>query len=212
MRIKVEFDTRGVTRWLDDVQKRQIPFASALALTRLAEAAKAEMPQTLERILEAPKPFTTKSGVFVQRATKTSLASVVGFKDRQAAYLAPLLDGGRRKLKPAEQRFMGRPFVPGPGVRLDRYGNVPKALLVRILKAVQAKAPLSDGRVVFMLPSGVFARRRQSQRIEPLLFFADTQPTYKKMIDLAEIVGDVVQRRGQQEFSRALSQALRSAR
>jgi hypothetical protein len=212
MRIDVQFDTAAVTRQLTRLQREQIPFATALTLTRLADAAKKAMPAELERILDRPKPYTTRYSVYTERATKTKLYSVVGFKDRQAAYLEALLTGGRRKLKGSEQRFLGRPIVPGPDVRLDRYGNVPGPTLIRILKAAQAKAVMPDGRFVFVTDAGVFARKARSRQVQTLLLFADSQPVYRKEIDLEKIVGKVVRRHAQAEFNKALTQALRTSR
>lgn len=210
MKIDIKFDTRAIERELTDLQRKQIPFATAVTLTRLAEAVKAEMPAVLERELDRPKPFTTRFSVYTQRATKSNLYSEVGFKDRQAAYLAALLAGGARKLKTAEQRFLGRPIVPGPDMRLDRYGNVPKATLVRILKAAQSKTYMPDGRFVFVTEAGVFARK--GRKVQTLLLFADSRPTYRKTIDLEKVATKVVQRRAQAEFDRAMAQAMRSAR
>jgi len=210
MRLDIQFDTRQIERQLTDLQRKQIPFATAVTLTRLAEAAKKEMPAVLERILDRPKPYTTRTSIYTQRATKSKLFSVVGFKDRQAAYLEALLSGGQRKLKGNEQRFLGRPIVPGPDVRLDRYGNIPRPTLVRILKAAQSKSYLPDGRFVFVTDSGVFARKARS--VQTLLLFADSRPSYRREINLEAIVGKLVQRRAQAEFNRALAEALRTAR
>lgn len=210
MKLDIRFDTRQIERQLTDLQRRQIPFATAVTLTRLAEAVKAEMPAELERVLDRPKPFTTRTSVYAQRATKTRLYSVVGFKDRQAGYLAALLEGGARKLKTSEQRFLGRPIVPGPDMRLDRYGNVSKATLVRILKAAQSKSYMPDGRFVFVTDAGVFARK--GRKVQTLLLFADTRPTYRKTIDLEKVATRVVQRRAQAEFNRAMAEAMRTAR
>lgn len=212
IRMNVTFDARQVKRFLSDLEKKQIPFATAQTLTRLAEAVKQEMPAELERALERPKPFTTRNSMYVQRASKSKLVATVGFKDRQAAYLDALLRGGQRKLKGNEQRFLGRPIVPGPDVRRDRFGNVPRQTLVSILKAAQAKRVMPDGRFVFVTENGVFARKPRAKQIQALLLFADKRPTYSKQIDLAKFGRKVVQRRAQAEFNRALAEALRTAR
>lgn len=212
MKIDIRFDTSQITRQLTDLQRKQIPFATALALTRLAEAVKDEMPGELSRVLDRPRPFTTKNAIYTQRATKSRLYAVVGFKRIQARYLEALIEGGRRELKGSEQRFLGRPIVPGPDIRLDAYGNVPRATLVRILRAAQSKTYLSDGRFVFVTNDGVFARRKGKRTVQSLLLFADRRPVYAQTIDLQGVARRVIARRGQAEFNRALVQALRTAR
>lgn len=212
MKIDIRFDTSQIERQLTDLQRKQIPFATAVTLTRLAEAVKDEMPGELSRVLDRPKPFTARNSIYTQRATKSRLVAVVGFKRIQARYLEALIEGGRRDLKGSEQRFLGRPIVPGPDVRMDAYGNVPRQTLVRILRAAQAKAYLPDGRFVFVTDEGVFARKKTSRTIQTLLLFADTRPVYTQTIDLHGVARRVIARRAQAEFNRALVQALRTAR
>ena len=56
--IDVRADIKGAVKYLNRVQRKQVPFATALALTRTAQdVAKAETAQ-ISKKLDRPTPFT----------------------------------------------------------------------------------------------------------------------------------------------------------
>ena len=93
--IKVEI--RGLDKTLAHIagMQKQVKFAAAVALTRTARAVKDAMPDVMNRELDRPTPFTTR-GLFVTPARKDKLQAVVGFMERQAAYLKYQIAGGTR--------------------------------------------------------------------------------------------------------------------
>ena len=133
--INVRSNVRKWERGMTAIQRRQVPFALAKTLTDTAGDVKKNFPRTMQRRLDRPTPFTMR-GMFVRRATKTNLVSSVGFKDIQAGYLDKPERGGVRKPK-------GRAIVLPAGQKVNRYGNIPKGAIRRIL----ARADTFSGEV-----------------------------------------------------------------
>lgn len=122
----VKADIKEVTRYLDNVQRKQVPFALARALTQTAwDTSKAEAAE-LDRIFDRPTPFT-KRAFTVRKATKTSPTATILLKPKQADYLHYQITGG---LRLPERRAIPIPVK----ARTNRYGNRSRGLIDRLLR------------------------------------------------------------------------------
>ncbi len=205
--LNIRSDLDKVRRHLEKVQA-DVQKASARALNNSAFRMAREIGDEVAGAIESPTAFTRKSMVVARKASDGDLSAEVRMKDIQARYLGPLLSGGARVLKPVEQKFMGRSFVPGPGLPLNANGNVPKATLLALLAAVRSGGKgRYKGAVVFLAPSGIYAREGR-QRV-PLLLFTRAAPSYRKRIDFEWIARSVGERVLAEEFERAISSAIR---
>lgn len=155
--ISVKADIKEVERYLTRIEKKQLPFAAALSLTKTAQhVQKKTIPRILSRIFDRPTRFTLR-GFYVIPAKKTNLTAVVQIKDgvtRQPGrggkigtpafnYLKPQIEGGRRRAKSHEKqlRRMGilgpdEYTVPGEEMRLNKFGNLTGATYSKILADV----------------------------------------------------------------------------
>lgn len=151
MQITAEMDTRQLESTLEGWEKKQLPFATARALTQTAGLIKQALIGSMETSFDNPTPFTLNS-LYVKPATKTNLKAEVGIKNMpgnsgstpQSSYLQPEVQGGRRPVKRMEFLMRskgvlpkGMMVVPGEGATLDRYGNVAPSMRVQILSALQ---------------------------------------------------------------------------
>lgn len=131
-------------------QREQLPFATALALTRTAQAVKTAEVAEMQRVFDRPKPYTLNS-LYVRPATKVRLQATVKLKDDAAGgtpaakYLGAEIAGGTRLQKRFERALILRGLmpansyaVPGRGVRLDQYGNISAGTILQILSALGA--------------------------------------------------------------------------
>ena len=118
-------DVAAFARQLDDVMRRQLPFAVARALTETAKKAADAERDEMRRSLDRPTPFTLRA-IAVRPATKANQTAVVYIQPLQAAYLAPVIRGGQQAL--GDKRAILSP----KNVRLDAYGNIPRGLLARL--------------------------------------------------------------------------------
>jgi hypothetical protein len=155
-----------------DMGRRQLRFATAVALTRTAQDVKIAEVDTMRRVFDRPTPWTLNS-VFVKPATKAELSAVVWLKDvatdgtPATKYLAPEIEGGGRNLKGFERLLMrkgllptGWMAVPGAGAKLDAYGNMSRGQIVQIISALQA-----FGEVGFNANRTKGSRQRRGSRL-----------------------------------------------
>jgi len=135
---------------LTHLQREQIPFATAYALTQTAKKAQAEVEREVPRVFDRPTPFTQKP-VRTKPATKRNLTAEVLIKDYAAKgnaavkWLIAEIKGGPRRPKGFElllQRAGVMPAgwyaVPTKYAPLDQYGNVPGSRINAILSQLQA--------------------------------------------------------------------------
>lgn len=100
---------------------RQIPFATARALTDVARQIRDAQQTAIQRTLSNPTPFTVGS-VRASGANKQRLVARVFVMDIAAAYLSPFEIGGVHYLK-------GKALLNPKNIRLNKYGNLPRTKL-----------------------------------------------------------------------------------
>ncbi|MCK8784129.1 hypothetical protein M0638_07035 [Roseomonas sp. NAR14] len=150
LRIDVRADIRSFERTLDNVQRRQIPFATANALNATARAVQAEERRELPSVFDRPTPFTLNS-IGIVPARKDRLEARVFVKDKQASYLGLQETGGTRL--PAK-----RALVLPARITLNTYGNMPKGAIKRAI----ARRDVFVGKVKGM--AGIWQRPKDGQR------------------------------------------------
>lgn len=150
IQISIKSDLEAtVSRWAR-VAGDQMPYATAVALTRTAKAAKEEIERKLPSLIDRPTPYTMR-GFRLYPATKRKLVAEVDFRPAFGKgtsardYLAPLVYGGERKLKAFERSLAGTGLLPsqymalpGSAAKLDAYGNMAQSQIVQILSYFKA--------------------------------------------------------------------------
>lgn len=69
--ISVKADVKEVTRWLTDIEKRQIPFATRLALMDTAKHLASDvLPKDMQQIFDRPTQWTLRGSMRTSRAGK----------------------------------------------------------------------------------------------------------------------------------------------
>lgn len=222
MEIVIKTDLRAFTAGMKDLAKRQIPFATATALTAVAGHAGLAWQDEMRHKLDRPTPFTL-GAVAVKPARKANLTATVYLKDVAAAYLEPFVDGGTHFLG-AKKGLLTPKDVP-----LNAYGNLSKGRLA----ALKAKGnvfigpvKLKDGSTINGVwqrsaPAKVGKRRRgqpamvandkQSGSLKLLIRFSDPQ-TVKQRLDFKGRTLAAVQANFEAEFTKAFALALATAR
>jgi len=202
-------------------QRKQIDFASAVALTRTAglsrDAVRAQMPKDLDR----PNNFTLNS-MYVVPAKKNNLVAYVRIKDDgdrgapAAKWLTPQIEGIARKNKGSEKRLRSKGYLPsnkyvapGKGVKLDRYGNITRRTMTSIIQGLEA------GSKYFIVgnpdnPVGI-AQRLSRKNVKMVLAFV-SRPNYKKRLDFYGVGYKAADRSIEAEFQKAYAKALATAR
>jgi len=216
---------------LDKVQRDQIPFATALALTKTAQRVKdAEIAWMQGGIEGNATPWTLKS-LYLKSAKKNKLAegARVWFKDNATSgtaagdYLKPQVYGGKRDAKPGERAVRGRHaigngrfLVPGRMTPKNAYGNVSgaKAAIKKILTDLREGGDRKKGYFAGTpkgrtSPAGLWQRKGKKLR----LYAIETgQPQYRAKFDFFGLANKTVAKFYDYEFAQALSHAMRTAK
>ena len=208
--IKSELPT--AIKWTNE-HTRQLPFSIAQAMTASAKGLAAipgskqksainALAGSSKRFLDRPKPQTS-TGFFATTANKRTLQVLITPKDKpwdRNRYLSGNILGGQRAPKPYEIAFAaqskgqipsGTRFVPTGAVKPDRYGNVSKANLRKILDNVGSGnrtgsnvfigKPVGCGR-----PLGVY-RRERCFKLRPL-FLVNNSQNYKALFPAVRVI------------------------
>lgn len=113
-------DLKDLSKQLQNI-KKQIPYATAQALTSVArqiqEAEKAQM----RKVLENPTPFTVNA-IGSIGARKDNLVAKVFMRDIAAGYMDPFEFGGKHKLNSSA-------LLNPKDIKLNKYGNLTKGKL-----------------------------------------------------------------------------------
>lgn len=155
LRLRVTTNRLAVERALSDFAQRQVPYATALALTATAKAIAAAELREIANVMPTATRFTL-GGVGVTPAKKQRLEAVVFVKDIQAAYLKPYVTDGRQVL------FGSRRAQPVPiKIATDSAGNIGRGRLKRMI----GKSDVFVGAITFPKSgetiSGVWQRPRR---------------------------------------------------
>jgi hypothetical protein len=117
IRINVSSDVARLTSHLRQLEAKQIPFATASALTAVAKQAQASETARLPNIFDRPTPFTMRA-IGITAARKSDLTASVFVKPLQARYLELEETGGVRKA------VSGKSLPVPMGIPLNTYGNI----------------------------------------------------------------------------------------
>lgn len=192
--INIKSNVREVTRTLNRIQKKQIPFATSLALNKTAEFTATNLNNDTRRYFETPTPFTQRSFNY-KRSNKRNLTARVFAKPRQTQYLQYQVYGGTR-------RPTGRALLLPEDIRLNKYGNIPRNAIQRLL----ARKDTFSG-TVRGIP-GIWQRRNGLR----LLVAYEPKATYSPVYPYERLTRTYVDRSIEPFFRTALTRALRTAR
>lgn len=220
--INISTDLDKLTRWARALAADQVPFATALALTRTAADAATELAREMPQLLDKPTPFTLKAWS-IKRADKRTLTATVFAKDAQAKYLQWAVYGGDRKPTKVALKLPS-------AIKVNEFGNIPRAELKRLIElakegkrltrarakrtGVSAQVDLFYGDPGNGMPVGVYKRvpNGQHHRLIPLVVFPRQSAHYRQRFPMRAIVDRVVRARFADHYAAAWAQAMRSAR
>jgi len=171
MPASLKVDTRDIDRamrGLSEKAKKQIPFATAVAITRTAKAVEKGLQKELGDTFDQPSRYITR-GTFATKANKQTLSATVGMRDQSARgaspaqYVKESFGGGARGMKPYELAMQsmgalpaGYRAVPGAGIKLDKSGGPNRKALTEIFGALKRGARVYAGRGKNMRQEGYF--------------------------------------------------------
>lgn len=224
-------------RTLSDIGQKQLPFATALAITRTAKSVEQRLLADMSSAFKPASPYVAHS-TFSTAATKQNLTATIGLKDiKPASGTAPSVllkehfSGGLRGNKPFEKAIAslgglptGWRAIPGSGISLDAYGNPSRREIGEMLGALRSHLQIYKGRGKLMTLTGFFVvpvgaqsnlspgiYKRLDRTIKAMFIFVQSA-RYRKVIDFERSAAEVVAREFQPTFDKAFRDAIRSAR
>lgn len=217
MQINVSSNIKEVTRGLNAVQRKQIPFAASLALNDVAFEAGPKgkvLAEKADKTFKGGATRFTQRGFKVKKATKRDLTAEVFVDKNQAQYLRFQIYGGTRF--PLHKALM----ISTDKTRLNRFGNITPATYKQLInnktKYFKGVPKGKSGQNY----EGIWERYGRSkrypggQRIRMVARYVD-KAQYRPLFPFAETTQGVVfsQQSGiAVRFRKRLAQALRTAR
>jgi len=129
--VKHLFDAKTYKRMIND------------ALEETAKKAKVELQEEMTKVFDRPTRWTLNSAYYKRNFNNLSIEFQL--KDKADRYLFPQIEGGSREQKRSEKHLerlagsgMKLYWVPGAGVKLDKYGNVSGGQITQILSGLKA--------------------------------------------------------------------------
>lgn len=237
--IKIDFDLKQFNQAMSDLEKRQLPFAIASALSKTAVEAKNEVIKEMKKVFKNPTPYTLGS-VYTRPARKTNLEALVWLKDSggkgipATKYLWVQVFGGKRAQKRHESALTraglipaGRGTVPASGARVNAYGNLPGSTYTSMLSYLKASRDEMQNRTKrsarkagsrraawWMLKKNdqpVAIMRKQGKKSIPYMIVTSNL-TYRKRFDFIAICKKVHAQRFNAIFGEELAKAIRTAK
>lgn len=154
---KTTIDARAFVKDMSDIEKLQFPYACMQTLNEAAFDVRTIWEEDIPQVFDRPTELTRKA-VQYKKATKQNLVAEVFLRNEAsggtppARYLEAQVIGGQRRAKPFENLLRragvlgANEFaVPGKGVKLDAFGNLPKGMVTAIVSDVGAhRDPLQN--------------------------------------------------------------------
>jgi len=190
-----------VIQGLNDLEKKQIPFAISKALNDTAFQAQKALTAQLIKKLDNPTPFTRKA-IRVRKATKSRLYAEVYVNEVQAVYLGRLYYGGVEKPK---KRAL---IKPTKDLKLNKYGNIANKKIQKLLNNPKYFAGTVEGKGGKR--SGIF-RRYKNGRIKQIIMWVEKKEQ-KKRLEFDKTIEGIVRNNLDDNFAKALRFAIETMR
>lgn len=223
MQMSVLADTKQLTKHLNKIQRKQIPFATMRALNDVAFDSRSFIQKSLPRRLDRPTGNASKGtggiigSVQVQKSKKKNLVATVGFaglgfkstkwSESPAKIMKRHILGGTRS-----PQGKAIPVPIARNLKLNKFGNMPRTKIKTLLaKPDKYFSGQPKGR-----DAGIYERIKRTKRKpgklkmlitwEPTTQYQGGRFPFRKIVELA------VKKKYRMRFDAALNNALRSAR
>lgn len=200
--------------------RKQIPFATAQAMTAVVRKIEDAQKVTMQRNLDNPTPFTVKS-VKSRGARKSDLKAKVFVMNTAAAYLEPFEIGGVHKLN-------GSALLNPKDIKLNKYGNLPRNKLSSlkskentfigdvggvngVWQRKKAKKGKKGRKRLQRSPNGTRRDKNKQPMPKLLIRFGDALPV-EPVLGYQDRAMKMTQALLPQEINRAIAEAIRTAR
>lgn len=198
-------------RFMTNVQKKQIPFATAQAITSTLHVARKDVTSQLIKDIDRPNPWT-KRAFRVEGAKKTTLRGRLFILPDQIKYLKYQIYGGVRLPKGTALAMKPAKHMPGD-LKPDKYGNITRSKQARAQLARGAFSGVVNGVAGIWMPPKMTktGKRRKGSRMKLLLAY-ERQAVYRPRFRFFERGQNSIRVNWPREFNKSFKRAIRSAK
>lgn len=205
--ITVDVDWTPLSRYLDDMRRRQLPYVTAASTTKLAQLAQADVRSSLGSRFTMRSQWISK-GIRIVRAEKKDWPAVQAIVGTLDWFMLPQETGAKRVPEGSRQHLP----VPASGIRPTKETKIPRSKF--------PKALLSGGRskrraFIRKLPGGVHAgqiavlRRTGTGRYPvQVLYLLESETKGKKRLGMQATVTATVRSNHARIFNEVMERAL----
>lgn len=197
--IELKLDTKEFEKSLDNLAKKQMPFAASKAMNDTANDVKRALEAQLPKKLDRPTPFSQRA-FGIKRSSKRKLTVSIFIKDIQAEYLKYMVEGGTRYPKRTAHA------VP-VNLRTNKYGNIAGNRGGKKIAALLAKPNTFEGTIKGV--RGIWQRNRGGVK---LLIAYEPKAEYEPRFPFYKIARGVIRNNFHRNLKRAFEMAMRTAR
>ncbi len=181
---------------------KQVPYAASVGINNTLKDVQKLEQAAIKRDLDNPTPSTVK-GIRISRSNKRNLVGSVFIIPNIDKFLKYNIEGGTR---PPRSRAEAVPV----DIKLNRYGNIPARRQGKLAKLLSRPDTFS---ATIKGVAGIWQRGKGRNRNRVTLLVAyESQTRYEKGFDFYRYAEKTAAKRWPRNFSRALTQAIRSAR
>jgi hypothetical protein len=220
--ISIASNIKQIQKSLSDLAYKQMPFATATALTSLAKLIKEEEVKNMAATFKNPSPFTLRS-IRSTAARKDNPVATVFVMDKAAEYLEPYEVGGVHKLN-------SRALLNPKDIALNQYGQLRRGTLATLkarsdifIGPVKTKRGTVNGVWQREAATAAITNKRtgktriskrgvnQSGKLKLLVRFGDALPVTQRLGYQAR-AKQVVDANFNREMGRAIAKAIATAK
>ena len=220
MQISVKTDVKELTKSLNRIQRKQIPFATSKALNTVAFDVRKMLQDGLDIHMDRPTPYT-KRGVQVEKSTKINLVAEVGFRSKtfgkgkgsttQASYMKRQIEGGTRKA-----RSKAIPVPVPKNLKTNKYGSIVRGKIQKLLADKDkyfsgVPKGISDAPGIWQRMPANSKRKKPGGKIRMVIAW-EPKTQYSKRFPFKRIVETTVRTNFRKRFDYELREALKTAR
>jgi hypothetical protein len=231
----IEVDIRKAMAGLNDLGKRQIPFALSKAINASVDDVVLAEKKEIKDVMDRPRPQTINAVRYEKSHAKKQdvIQGRVYLADWASEKLSHLVHGGPRKPKKWESRWLSRVFggtpfaIPSNQFKTDAYGNIPGSTISAIISKLglnpyaikYTKSKKIAGSAYFAVGNkqgskaalGIY--QRTGKKVTRVAFITFRAPQYTAgFFDFFYVARKTVERNFDKHFERELASALATAR
>jgi hypothetical protein len=204
MKINIKTNNKKFAKKMTNLQKKQLPFATAQAINNTLFGLKKEMSKQTIKKLDRPTK-ATQNGFEIKKANKKNVTGIFSIKNFVAKYLHYQIVGGVRSSS------NGIPVPITKNMKLNKFGNI-AGKRGKVQSGLEGLATGNQFVATIEGATGVWKKNKKGQAPTLLIKFHDSVQYRKKPFDFYKIGRNFINNTYDRNFLKAFSKAMKTAK